>query len=157
MNMSENAIQEAINCKKNETLKRHLVSAAVIYYSRPFSSGRNWTKISSTWEKFEKEVYRNLHKSINKWRNTFVAHTDDELHELEFIKKGSVVSFISKEGKHIEKTASTHGELLRIPDFDFQKLEDFLSLCRFQIDRMNRKIREEKNKLFQEFEKSDKD
>lgn len=147
-----NFVLELANSYENDApLRKHLLAIAVIYYARPFITTRGFGKVSGKWERFEHSEMKKLHDFICSWRDAAIAHSEDELNDVEFIPKGSKLEMKSEDGQSATFTLPAHGEFYRGPQFPEQRVGPFIRLCEFQQTRMKAASNLEKDKLFSEF------
>ena len=151
MQSTKSAISSASSLKENDPIRAHLISIAVVYYARPFVSTRGFPRISGKWEKFDDSTLDTIHHFVCEWRNAAVAHSEDQLNDVEFMPKGTKVQLRTAEGKEATFTMSSHGELHRGPKFPDKIIAAFVELCTIQERRMKVAASEEKEKLFHEF------
>ena len=153
MELAISALEAAKESGNSNQTQSHLLAAAVVYYARPFSRGRNWSGISKKVEKFDDKALQDLHNLIKVWRDAAIAHSDEDLNDVEFIPKGAKLHFRSQEGQEHELQMAFVGEFVQRPKFPRETIQEFLRLCHFQKERMNRQSSKEKDALFEEFKK----
>ena len=85
------------------------------------------------------------HKSIIDYRNEFVAHRDQKGNTVKLVRKGSKPSFGN--GKH-EAVLLSHGDCIEDKIMNYESVEYFLELVKYQINRMAKNIGLEKERLF---------
>ena len=157
ISLAADALGRAASLDENDDTREILIGAAVVYYARSFTSGRNWSSVSTKWAKFDDPRHRETHGFVSAWRNSVVAHNDEQLNEVEFMPKGSFVEFRPHgSSESVNLTMSNHGERLLSPKFPAEALVLFQELCHFQLGRLEPVVNGEKDALWSEFLKPQK-
>jgi len=152
MQVAAFAAEAAGKLPEKDGVREALVAAAIVAYARPFASGRSWGRVSSKWEKFEDQALQEIHHFVCTWRDSVIAHNDEELNDVEFFPKGSYMDF-KPDGNDtaIRLTSASHGEFMRTPVFPSEMLAPFARMCGVQQHRMKEDANREKDALFVEF------
>jgi len=151
MQQAGSALKAAAALKGDDPIRAHLISIAVVYYARPFVPTRGYPRISGKLERFDDSSTKKTHDFVCGWRDAAVAHSEDQLNDVEFIPKGSKIQMRTADGKEAELTLASHGEFYRGPKFPSSLIDRFIDLCALQEGRIKSETSRQKEELFHEF------
>lgn len=122
-----------------------LVTAAVVGYSRPFQPTRQYKGLPNKYQDIKKPNFKAIHKSILEYRNTFIAHRDQELNEVKIVPSGTTATY----GPNNEKSARVlHGECVEDSVLNLKGIRPFIELVTYQLEQLETGIDEARARLF---------
>jgi hypothetical protein len=74
--------------RRRRLIEEHLVTAAIVCYSRPFVGSRSAGRISAKWERLTDARLTKLHQYVLMVRDKIVAHSDEDMYHVRIIDKG---------------------------------------------------------------------
>lgn len=121
-----------------------LVTAAVIGYSRPFQPSRHYKGLPK-YQDIKKPNLKASHKSILEYRNTFIAHRDQELNEVKIVPSGTTATY----GPNNENSARVlHGECVEDSVLNLKGIRPFIELVTYQLEQLETGIDNARARLF---------
>jgi hypothetical protein len=130
---------------RQDPLYLPLTTAAVICYARAFLGGRSHGRIPGSYEKFPYEAFLTTHKTVIRYRNEVVAHSNENRCTVTLWPKGTVIE--TNEGK-TKFTLANHGEHVQSPELAFESVPSVEALVSFQHTRLKEEIDRQKEELF---------
>lgn len=129
---------------ERDDLYERLISAAVISYSRPFITTKQYPGIPRKFGKFQNRACQAFHDELILFRNRFVAHCDSRDIKVQILPKGT--QFHGKGNSRY--TVARHGTSVSTRWFRAKGILPFNKLCSLQLERLGDEIARLSNELF---------
>jgi hypothetical protein len=125
-----------LKASERDDIYEMLLTAAVIFYSRPFIATKEYPGIPARFARFDKLAFQTFHDKMISFRNRFVAHCDRRDIKVQILPKGT--QFRGR-GNSVY-TVHRHGTGVTTRSFQSKGLPLFEAVCSFQLKRLGREI-----------------
>jgi hypothetical protein len=135
---------EKLKASNMDDICEMLITAAAIFYSRPFIATKAYPRIPAKFATFDKPAFQTFHDEMLSFRNRFVAHCDTRDVKVQILPKGTQ---FRGSGNSLF-TVRRHGTGVTTLRFQPKGLPLFKAVCSFQLARIGEEINSESQELF---------
>jgi len=133
-----------VPASQRDQLYEVLLSAAAIFYSRPFVATRQYPAIPRKFTGFDNPTFQTFHDEMISARNRFIAHCDAREIKVHILAKGTQ---FRGSGNSVY-TVAKHATAVGTRRFHPKGIPLFEAVCSFQLERLGEEIARLSNQLF---------